>query len=72
MWRFECPEVMLSWFCETHASKYMYDPFFPNNAFKAPVGALPLQIGLGVSIEVSFTFSQSFSDSCNFAFLVCL
>ena len=57
---------------ETHAPQYIYGAFCFDDAFNAPVGASPLQIGVGVSIEVSFTFSQSFYNSCNFAFYLLL
>ena len=46
-----------------HAFQYIY------NAFNTPVDALPLQIGVGVSIAVSFTFSQSFMTLAILPFL---
>ena len=38
---------------------YIYDASFSYDTFNAPIDALPLQIGVGVSIVVSFTFSPS-------------
>ena len=35
-----------------------YTPQYIYDAFNEPIGALPLQIGVGVSIVISFTFSQ--------------
>ena len=57
---------------EIHAPQYIYDAFCSNGAFNVPVGALPLQIGVEVLIAVSFMFSQSFFDSCDFSFFVLL
>ena len=56
---------------ETHVSRYIYDAFFSDDAFNALVNALLLQIGVwvGLSIAVSFTFSQSFQTSLIFPFL---
>ena len=45
---------------ETHAPQYICSALCSDGAFNAPVGALHLQIGAGVSIEVSFMFSHSF------------
>ena len=44
----------------TFPSVYIYDASCSYDTFNVPVDALPLQIGVGVSIVVSFTFSQSF------------
>ena len=35
-----------------------YIPQYIYDTFNEPIGALPLQIGVGVSIVISFTFSQ--------------
>ena len=72
MWRVECAEAMLLWVLsvwETHAPQYIYGASYSDGAFNALVGALPLQIGVGVSIAVSFTFSQSFFLPLRFCLL---
>ena len=62
---------MLSWvqsMWETHASQNIYGASCSDSAFNVVVDTLPLQIGVRVSIVVSFTFS----DSCNFIFSMLL
>ena len=40
-----------------------------NGTFNVPIDALPLQIGVGVSTTIYFTFSQSFLAPAIFSFL---
>ena len=71
MWRVECKEAMLSWVqseWETHASHHIYDVSSSDGAFNVPIDALPLQIGVLVTIAILFTFSLSFLISAIYLF----